>query len=107
MGPTIRSGEGEKLFSPSLVNYLPSLEMADSVTFSTEHLPDMPWLFWQVVKINDNAIGHIARNNHTDKNYYLCSYCKDDKNRTCQEFSGYYESIIDAQNKAREYAASL
>jgi hypothetical protein len=103
----MKPGEGERLFSPAWPIIYYHQKMTDSVTFSTEHLPEMPWLFWQIVKINDNAIGHIARNNHTDKNYYLCSYCKDDKNRTCQEFSGYYESIIDAQNKAREYAASL
>lgn len=64
------------------------------------------FLFWQAVTFEDQPVGHIARNNLIETEFYFCAYKEIDLGRTVYDmnFSGKFATLHDAQKQAKKFA---
>lgn len=64
------------------------------------------FLFWQGVLLDNESIGHIAKNYNTDKDFYFCAVDSFSCGRIeyALDHSGYFNNLLDAQNAAVEFA---
>jgi hypothetical protein len=77
-----------------------------TLNFIDHKFVDVCFLSWEAVMFGEKMIGHIARNNAVDSEFYFCAYKEIDFGRVAydMDFSGRFKTLADARKQAKKFA---